>query len=528
MRRPQAPAPAADGENVDVLLASAVALAGLALFAHQRHTARPRFACDVLSQDREVAIRTAALRVSGLTAVDVSHWLAFATGWSDVATVRTAHQLERLEQSQSWLSRWGLVTSWRVRFVGEGESVLVGLAPGGEVNHLALEGRTARTLVDYAEPSRSTWYLPKLDGDSAAGVWSEVEPVAGAGGSEVEAVPDGRWSQALGLPWHTAGPTPAMYQTAGGQLRLQVRASDKAAVDVRAEVCLSGSDSGRYQRAERRVATARRIVLIAMVVAIPLAGLAPVLEGAVPDPGRGLILAALTWAALVSIEPNLYPQAVVEDFDLRSSLVQFRRRHRRQCLLAALVTAGLVFLCATLGFSLLALVDHVQPRSIGIQVLVGAATALGWLGLSATLASWLRRRGRLAVLPELPPEALRRLGQSWPHVVSVSTQSAVGEEALFRLIALPLVWHLTGQPLVAVAMSAGLWACLHDTSDVRPRLYRLAELWLLGVVLGTLLIEVGFVAALAAHFTHNLVVLGAPLARRSEATRSRTVARTGP
>lgn len=67
------------------------------------------------------------------------------------------------------------------------------------------------------------------------------------------------------------------------------------------------------------------------------------------------------------------------------------------------------------------------------------------------------------------------------------------------------------QPLVGVAVAAALWSATHDVGDVRPRWLRSLELFVLGSVLGLLLVFVGLAAAVAAHFWFNLLLLGWPL-----------------
>lgn len=112
---------------------------------------------------------------------------------------------------------------------------------------------------------------------------------------------------------------------------------------------------------------------------------------------------------------------------------------------------------------------------------------------------------------ELAPAALRRLGYSWREVIGASLQSSLGEEVLYRLVIVSLAWQLLGHPGAGIVVAAVLWSATHDVGDVRPRRIRSLELFVLGLVLGLVIVFAGLFAAVAAHFFFNLFLLGWPL-----------------
>lgn len=60
-------------------------------------------------------------------------------------------------------------------------------------------------------------------------------------------------------------------------------------------------------------------------------------------------------------------------------------------------------------------------------------------------------------------------------------------------------------------MAAALWSATHGTGDVRPPWPRFLELFVLGCVLGVVLVFAGLTAAIVAHLVFNLLLLGWPL-----------------
>ena len=112
---------------------------------------------------------------------------------------------------------------------------------------------------------------------------------------------------------------------------------------------------------------------------------------------------------------------------------------------------------------------------------------------------------------ELAPAALRRLGYSWREVIGASLQSSLGEEVLYRLVIVSLAWQLLGHPGAGIVVAAVLWSATHDVGDVRPRRIRSLDLFVLGLVLGLVIVFAGLFAAVAAHFLFNLFLLGWPL-----------------
>lgn len=264
-----------------------------------------------------------------------------------------------------------------------------------------------------------------------------------------------------------------------------------------------------------------------MVLALLADVLVLLVNGVVPPLGWALGLGLVTFGAVMAGEPRMFPRMVVDEYDGRRSLPDCRRRHIRQCALAGVVNGAFVTIGVAVGQALSDLAGAGASPAAAVQMGVATAAACAWLGLSATAMSVLSSRGWLAATPELPPPSLRRLGYSWREVIGASLQSSIGEEILYRLVIVGLVWHLAGQPLIGVVLAAALWSATHDVGDVRPRLARSLELFVLGCALGLVLLLAGFVAAIATHFLFNLLLLGWPLLKPGTVGRTRRIGRAG-
>lgn len=97
------------------------------------------------------------------------------------------------------------------------------------------------------------------------------------------------------------------------------------------------------------------------------------------------------------------------------------------------------------------------------------------------------------------------------QVVSLTLQSAIAEETVYRLLGLGLVMWSVDAPWLAVIVTAVVWALVHADSGLWPRWPRWVELAIAGVALGVVVLEVGFLAALVAHAAFNATLLSMPL-----------------
>ena len=484
-----------------VVAAGAVAVAGLVLAAAYRPRARRRFCESVVVHDRAAAIRAARAHVRELTGIDVGDWPTFAVPCSDPGLLQQAHQLDLFDAVAPLFLRWGLLYGWRVRFCGRQDTIVVGVGGTGGVNLLQMAGRRRGAVSTLGQPTPPrSLPTPILPNGAATAVLDGV--ALGGAPAVVMVKPEG-----------AARPESATFLEEASPARVTVTVESwngrVVGVTTRASIASEGVDA--VLRADRRGRRLQRAAMKAMALLLLAGALVLVIDRQVPSVGWALLLGLVAFASVMVAEPQMFPRAVVYEFDGREPLAACRRRHLRQTALAALVNGGFVTAGAAVGGELLSMAGAPPPRSLWVQLASGAVVACGWLGLMAAAYSHLGARNRLVTTSELPPAALRRLGYSWGEVVGASLQSSIGEEVLYRLVIVSLAWHLIGQPSIGVVVAAALWSATHDVGDVRPRGLRSLELFVLGCVLGVVLVVAGLAAAIVAHFVYNLLLLGWPL-----------------
>ncbi|HEX2274716.1 MAG TPA: CPBP family glutamic-type intramembrane protease [Acidimicrobiales bacterium] len=477
-----------------------VTVAGLVLFATFRPRARRRFSESVVVHDRAAAIGAARAHVRELTGIDVTDWPVFAVPCSDPGLLQQAHQLDVVDAVVPAFLRWGLLYGWRVRFWGREDTIVVGLGGTGTVNFLQMAGRSRNAVSALGRPTPPTVLPPPIlpNGAVSASVGARVPGGAPAADLRSEAAPNPEAATFV------EEPVPA-------RVAVTVESWNGRVVGVTTRPSIANDALDGVLHADRRCRRLQRAAMQCMALALVGGGLVLAVNREIPQLGWAVVLGLVTFASVMAGEPQMFPRAVVYEFDGREPLAACRRRHRRETAVAALVNGGFVTAGVAVGGELLSMAGAAAPPSVPIQIAVGAAVASMWLGLTAAAYVLLSARGRLAATAELPPSTLRRLGYSWRELIGASIQSSIGEEVLYRLVIVSLAWYLLGQPLIGVAVAAAVWSATHDVGDVRPRRLRSLELFAFGCVLGAVFVVAGLAAAVAAHLLFNLLLLGWPL-----------------
>ncbi|HWH00117.1 MAG TPA: CPBP family glutamic-type intramembrane protease [Pilimelia sp.] len=488
------------------VLALALAAVGVAVFLRVRPHAFPTHDAPAAGTAAE-ATRAAAAAVRRLCGLDVSRWRSFAVLSFDDATVDRLHQLGTAGPPHAFLVDCGLSGSWRVRFVTPGGSALVALSAHGEVVLFDLVGTAYEEVAAAAAGAPPAGerdgalsrdeVLSRLGADRSGGLWTRARPV-GAGYRERtdEAVEHSRRLRV---------------DHAAVRIDFEVQTVGDAVVRVDSAVELVADGARGLDQADQREALASAGGVLGSVLAF-IGGIL-ILEYA-DGAGRPLLAAVLGAAVLVAAaygDVGGFRYAAVHAYDGTLSLRAFRVTNALVAAVSALAMTAVVVVAALAGSVVAGRIGLNVTGDLGRQVAFGLVVGAGWLALGALAYALLRRAGRARVAPSPDRRSLRTTGMDVPHVLSVTAQSAIGEEAVFRLLVVPVLLWLTGVPVLAALVAAALWAAVHRGGAVRPRSVRFVELTVVGVLLGVTAIQVGFVAALVAHATYNLVVLAAPL-----------------
>lgn len=466
-----------------------VALLGFASYLRLRDDAYPAADRLGLVLSREQALARARAVVRDLAGIDVSGWRVVTGLWSDDELVDELNRRGVLEPLRDVLHRDGLLASWRVRFVGPAGTVLVGLAPGGDVVLLNVDEDVGPTVAArHCE-------LPGSLAGSEVGPWARARP-AGRG-EYVEA--DGerevtRW-------WDASAPPLAV------RLGVRSRGDHVREVLMHTRAAADGADTATPARDLMLDAAGALLsaLAVALAVVVLLAG------DFVVDWALAGAFCALFVVALALIERPAFETEIVAGYQPGLSW-----RQTRVVAVLNTVLSGVVMVLVV-GLSVLAGAALAREEGIELwtdpltQVAWGLALAGAWAGLRTHGQARGRWRGWLRVAPELEDEALRAGGHGVRQVVSLTLQSAIAEETVYRLLGLGLVMWSVNASWLAVIITAVLWALVHANSGVWPRWPRWVELGIAGVALGVVVLQVGFLAALVAHAAFNATLLSMPL-----------------
>lgn len=467
-------------------------LVALAVFVRFRHRADPAAERMGVTLSREDAIRLAARASSELARVDVTGWRAAAGLWSDDETIHFLHSEGLLDSLRPRLQRWGLLASWRVRFIGPIGTVLVGLGECGDVITLEVDDAVA----PYAAPASSTPLPERLARGVDGSMWREAKPTGEGRLLHPEGVAEeitwwGLDAGALGI-------------------RLGVRLSEGAVREVRLDPqCPAPLELGSRSEARQLIAESGSLLSGALSL---VGGICVLVFSDLDGDWRYAVgLATALLLALVLIERRGFDASVVASYDAGLTWRQARAVAWLSAALSGLVMLTVVGLSGMAGA---ALAESEGVRLLGDsanQLALGLLSGMVWVGARAWTHALGREKGWLRAAPELSDDARRAAGHGWAQALSVSLQSAIGEETVFRLLGVSLLLWLTESVWLAIGLTSLLWAAAHVDADLRPRWVRPLELSLVGVGLGVLLVQVGFLAVLVAHFAHNLTLLAAPL-----------------
>lgn len=477
------------------LLLAAGTVAAFALFLALRRHADPAAERVTVALKRHEAIALAADATLDLAGVDVTQWRAAATLWSDDEVVHSLHRDDLLDVLRPRLQRWGLLTSWRVRFIGPHGTVLVGLGEYGDLITFEVDPAVAPAAAP--PPSLAPDELPgRLARGTAGSVWEEARPTGEGHTLDRHGVADE-------LTWWSVG------ADAIG-LQLGVRVREGAVREVVLDVDYTApDDAGSSSQARELLAESGSLLsaVLALVGGVSVLIFADLQE----DWRYGAVLACVLLAALLLVERRGLDETVVAAYDAGLSWRQTRVVAVLSAALSGVVMLTIVGLSAIAGAALAQAEQVPLVASPDQQLAWGAFAAAAWLAAQTGAQALGRRGGWLRIAPELSDDARRAGGHGWGQAISVSLQSAIGEETVFRLLGVGLLLWLTDASWVAIGLTSVLWAAAHVDPGLRPRWFRAAELTLVGIALGALLLYVGLLAVLLAHFAHNLVLLGAPL-----------------
>jgi hypothetical protein len=483
-------------ELVTLAVASAVFAA---LYLGFRSAAYPNEPSAVLpSRDRAIAEAAEAIRE--LCGLDVRGFRAHAALAFEDRTIEQLDHLGAAVRLRSFTLAWGLRGAWRVRFVTDGGSAVVKLSPLGDVLALELVGAPRKQVLRSARGDRGDAPQSALRdrlGRGRAGIWTEVRPVGEGYDQDDEDVTIRSTHFRLQNCelWVEAHVDHAGYRILGVDCSAEVRAADLQF----------------FERAEQREAVASAGGVLASVFAFVGAVCVLAFVGGLADIQLTGALLLVLLMAVIPAEADGARYAIVNAYDG----VQPWRTFRAITLLASGASVAVLVGVSTVA----ALAGSLVANRIGValvhdpwrQLTWGITLATTWLGVAAMSYAVLRRLRWARVSPTPDRRSLQTAGLDARYVLSVTLQSAIGEETIFRLLATSVLVWATGEPVLAACVTGVAWAAVHSGAAVRPRWVRSLELSMVGVALGLAFVHLGFLTVLVAHLVYNVVTLSVPL-----------------
>ena len=90
---------------------------------------------------------------------------------------------------------------------------------------------------------------------------------------------------------------------------------------------------------------------------------------------------------------------------------------------------------------------------------------------------------RLRISPELSNRSMFLSGFTLRQGLNMSLQSSIGEEVIYRLLIISLIFWLSGSMILSILISSLLWAIMHQVTGYDPRWIRWTHLFVLGASL---------------------------------------------
>lgn len=486
------------------------ALIAAFLFARCYRYAYPVASRSEALLSRAEAIDSARLALHRLTSLDVGSWSAMATLHVDDEVIEQLHHREQLEPNANRLERSGISGSWRVRFIGaERQTVMVGIVHSGAVVLLDVSAQARELILDEllsGSPQQLTELTNRLDGDTS-GTWRRLR---GTGSGTVDR---GR----LGVE------RSSFFSDTFDPVSIEYQVDTVGRAIVRVDHIVSITEDVDTSRATGREAVINAWSMAGSVAAMVIGVVLLATVGTVGHPWATVTLAAATGLAAIGNELAGLERAGVNIFDGDMMPTTFRLINYSVSAVSVAVSAAVVLVAGLAGSAVAKPLGLPLWDDLCAQLLWGAWFALLWLGLAASTFATLRRHNLVRIAETPDRRTLRLGGLRLPQIAGIVVQSAVSEEIVFRLLGMAVITWLTGNIVVAAIITAVLWATMHTGSAIAPRFGRTIELTIVGVGLGLLAAEIGFVAALVAHALFNAVtLLGPVLTGREGAGNSRT------
>ena len=475
--------------SMTFILWSGLGVIGLFLFAKYRVSTIESNLLDKI-EARKVGIDF----IREFVGIDVEAWEVYSVYWYDHETVNKLHHLGLLKKNRHILHEMGLVESWRVRFVHQNQSFVIGVNAKREVTFFYADVR--QTSLSKKDGQISLEGLKDKLTCSSKGLWAKTKPT-GSGSKEED-------FREIKTYWYLA-------EKEDIRLKVTVEMQSGVITYIGTDTEILTDQMNKVIRDEQVESTFGLSGMLGSAAAMIMAILVLVLMNVQIN----LTLSFMLGFMIVLVQSLTIKEdiqlTIVNAYDARMSVQTVKLLGILSTLFAGLLTGFVVFICSLAGGALANELEMKFLDEIVGQTFIGLSAGLISLGITSLVFYLLERMNKLRISPELSNRSMFLSGFTLRQGLNMSLQSSIGEEVIYRLLMISLIFWFSGNAILSILISSFLWAIMHQVTGYDPRWIRWAHLFIFGCFLGFLFMHYGFICVLAAHFIHNFVLVCMPL-----------------
>lgn len=447
--------------------------------------------------EREEAIKLGAEYIDQLIGIDVSTWKKFTSYWYDQKIVSRMHKLNLLDKWRELLFSWGLVEAWRIRYVYENNSIAININAKGEITFLNSTIRNSNIYKQIEDKiSTSTDVISKLNRPKG-NLWNKINEVG-----------TGEITEELSSIKHF------WYKITHDNLRMKMTViveDDNRITQISNDTEIKTNDIQSIVRKEYRESALNLGSFIVSLCAVIISIFVLINTEHLTSLSASLIVSIIIIFAILLTAKEDIESSVINAYDSRLTLKSIYTVSSLSAFMGVTAYGFLIFILSFTGFNL-ALINNDQLfNNITDQIMIGIGSGFIFLSLSTIVFYVMQKKGYLRISPELSSRSIFLSGYNYRQSISMSIQSSLLEETMYRLLGISLVIWMFNNSVLAILLTSILWAFLHQGNGFSPPIFRWAQLLIIGLALGFIFVEYGFIAALLAHFIYNFLTTSLPL-----------------
>ncbi|WP_241211406.1 CPBP family intramembrane glutamic endopeptidase [Amphibacillus jilinensis] len=444
----------------------------------------------------EKAVRIATDYINQLVGVDVSKWRWYTSYWYDHKLINRMHKLNLLDRWRHLLFDWGIVEAWRIRFIDQDNSIVINISAKGEITFLSTTIRDA-ALYNEAHTTMT----------SSADVISQIKHKHSCIWDRIEATGEGERTEELANIKHY------WYMISQGDLRMKITVilEDGRVTEVVNDTEINTSDMQAIVRKEYRETALNLSGFIGSLIAVTVAIFVLINIEQVINVYTSIALTGLMIVSILLTAADDIKLSLINAYDSRLTVRSIYTVGVLSALVGIIAYGFLMFLLSFVGLNLAYLNGSMVFQNPITQLLAGIGTGFLCLSLTNLLFHFLQQHGFLRIAPELSSRSTFLSGYKYKQSISMSIQSALLEEVIYRLLGISLLSLFINQTVIAIVVTSILWACLHQGLGFSSSLYRGLQLVIIGMILGVVYVYFGFLTVFVAHFIYNFLMTSLPL-----------------